>query len=222
MVFTEIRTLLYKELLLEWRQKYALNGMLLYLASTILVCYMSFNLRPNQLNALTWNALFWIIILFTAVNAVAKSFLQERQGRLFYYYTLVSPQAVILSKMIYNLILMLVLAILGYICYAIVLGNPVQDKLYFVLSILLGATGFSVIFTMISGIASKANNSNMLMAVLGFPIIIPIMLMVLHISKNAIDGLDRSVSSDEILILGAINVMVGTVAYILFPYLWRS
>ena len=222
MIFTEIRTLLYKEFLLEWRQKYALNGMLLYLASTILVCYMSFNLRPNQLNALTWNALFWIIILFTAVNAVAKSFLQERQGRLFYYYTLVSPQAVILSKMIYNLILMLALAILGYICYAIVLGNPVQDKLYFVLSILLGASGFSVIFTMISGIASKANNSNMLMAVLGFPIIIPVMLMVLHISKNAIDGLDRSVSTDEILILAAINVMIGTVAYILFPYLWRS
>lgn len=196
--------------------------MLLYLASTILVCYLSFNLKPNQLNALTWNALFWIILLFTAVNAVAKSFLQERHGRLFYYYTLVSPQAVILSKMIYNLVLMLFLALLGYIAYATVLGNPVQDKLYFIISIVLGAVGFSVIFTMISAIASKAQNSNMLMAVLGFPIILPVMLMVLKISKSAIDGLDRSLSSDEILVLSAINIMIATVAYILFPYLWRS
>lgn len=222
MMVAEIRTLLLKEFLLEWRQKYALNGMLLYLASTILVCYLSFNLKPNQLNALTWNALFWIILLFTAVNAVAKSFLQESQGRLFYYYTLASPQAVLLSKMLYNLVLMLVLALIGYACYAVVLGNPVQDKLYFMISIVLGAIGFSVIFTMISGIASKAHNSNMLMAVLGFPVILPVMLMVLKISKYAIDGLDRSLSTDEIVVLSAINIMIATVAYILFPYLWRS
>ncbi len=196
--------------------------MLLYLASTILVCYMSFNLKPNQLNVLTWNALFWIILLFTAVNAVAKSFLQERYGRMFYYYSLVSPQSVILSKTIYNLVLMLILALLGYAVYATVLGNPVQDKLYFLISIVLGAIGFSIIFTMISAIASKAQNSNMLMAVLGFPIIIPVMVMVLKISKSAIDGLDRSLSTDEIFVLLAINIMIATVAYILFPYLWRS
>ncbi len=196
--------------------------MLLYLASTILVCYMSFNLKPNQLNALTWNALFWIILLFTAVNAVAKSFLQERYGRMFYYYSLVSPQSVILSKTIYNLVLMLILALLGYAVYATVLGNPVQDKLYFLISIVLGAIGFSIIFTMISAIASKAQNSNMLMAVLGFPIIIPVMVMVLKISKSAIDGLDRSLSTDEVFVLLAINIMIATVAYILFPYLWRS
>ncbi len=196
--------------------------MLLYLASTILVCYMSFNLKPNQLNVLTWNALFWIILLFTAVNAVAKSFLQERYGRMFYYYSLVSPQSVILSKTIYNLVLMLILALLGYAVYATVLGNPVQDKLYFLISIVLGAIGFSIIFTMISAIASKAQNSNMLMAVLGFPIIIPVMVMVLKISKSAIDGLDRSLSTDEVFVLLAINIMIATVAYILFPYLWRS
>jgi heme exporter protein B len=222
MVLSEIRTLLWKEFLLEWRQKYAINGMLLYLASTILVCYMSFNLKPNQLNVLTWNALFWIILLFTAVNAVAKSFLQERYGRMFYYYSLVSPQSVILSKTIYNLVLMLILALLGYAVYATVLGNPVQDKLYFLISIVLGAIGFSIIFTMISAIASKAQNSNMLMAVLGFPIIIPVMVMVLKISKSAIDGLDRSLSTDEVFVLLAINIMIATVAYILFPYLWRS
>ena len=222
MVLSEIRTPLWKEFLLEWRQKYAINGMLLYLASTILVCYMSFNLKPNQLNVLTWNALFWIILLFTAVNAVAKSFLQERYGRMFYYYSLVSPQSVILSKTIYNLVLMLILALLGYAVYATVLGNPVQDKLYFLISIVLGAIGFSIIFTMISAIASKAQNSNMLMAVLGFPIIIPVMVMVLKISKSAIDGLDRSLSTDEVFVLLAINIMIATVAYILFPYLWRS
>ena len=60
------------------------------------------------------------------------------------------------------------------------------------------------------------------MAILSFPVIIPILLMAIRVSKNAIDGLDWSVSLDKIVTLMAINVIVAVTAYILFPYLWRS
>ncbi len=209
-------------MILEWRQRYALNGILLYVVSAVFICYLSFNLQQGQLNVVTWNALFWIIMLFVAFNAISKSFLQERYGRQIYYYTLTSPQAVILSKMLYNLLLMLLLAMICFVFYAIVLGNPVQNLWLFGGNLLLGAGGFSVTLTMISGIASKASNSSSLMAILGFPVMVPILLMVIRVSKNAIDGLAVSVSYDEVLVLLAVNVMVGTVAYILFPFLWRS
>jgi hypothetical protein len=45
-----------------------------------------------------WNSLYWIIILFSAVNAVAKSFVQEHQGRQLYYYMIASPEAIILIE----------------------------------------------------------------------------------------------------------------------------
>jgi heme exporter protein B len=222
LLLKEIKILVQKEILLEWRQRYALNGMILYIVSTVIICYMSFNLKKAQLNEVTWNALFWIILLFTAVNAIAKSFMQERQGRLLYYYTLVSPQGIILSKIIYNVFLMLALSAIGYTAYAVVLQNPVQDIPLFLTGLALGSIGFSTTLTMVSGIASKANNNTTLMAVLSFPVIIPMLLMLIKVSKNAIDGLDRSVSIDEILTLFAINLIVVTVSYILFPYLWRS
>ena len=79
-----------------------MSGMLLYVVSTVFVCYLSFGLRRNQLTPIVWNTLFWIIILFAAVNAIAKSFSQERYGRQIYYYNLCSPQAIIMSKIIYN------------------------------------------------------------------------------------------------------------------------
>jgi heme exporter protein B len=218
----EIQTLLWKEMLLEWRQRYALNGMLLYVISTVLVCYLSFNLRSDALNPAAWNALFWIILLFTSVNAIAKSFIQERSGRLIYYYTLVSPQGIILSKIVYNSILMLVLSLVGYTVYALVLGNPVEDKGLFLGNMLVGAVGFSSTLTMVSGIASKAGNNSILMAVLSFPVIIPMLVMLIKVSKNAMDGLERSLSMDELITLLAINAIVLTVSYILFPYLWRS
>jgi heme exporter protein B len=176
----------------------------------------------GNLSIPTWNALFWIILLFSSVNAVAKSFVQEQQGRQLYYYMIASPESIILSKILYNSGLTLILALLGYGVFSVVLGNPVQDQGLFLLNLVLGAMGFSASLTMVSGIASKAGNNATLMAILSFPVIIPILLMAIRISKNALDGLDWSVSSDKLLSLLAINVLVSTTSYLLFPYLWRS
>ncbi|WP_186753534.1 heme exporter protein CcmB [Echinicola salinicaeni] len=221
-MWNEIIVLIKKEITLEWRQKYALNGILLYVVSAVFITYLSVGAKQGNLSIPTWNALYWIIILFSSVNAVAKSFVQEHQGRQLYYYMIASPESIILSKIIYNTLLTLVLALLGYTVFSIILGNPVQDQPMFILNLLLGAIGFSACLTMVSGIASKASNNATLMAILSFPIIIPILLMAIRISKNAIDGLDRGISLDKLFTLLAINAIIGATAYILFPYLWRS
>lgn len=218
----ELRALIAKEIRLEWRQRYALNGMLLYVVSTVFVCYLSFRLRANRLEPITWNTLFWIILLFTAVNAIAKSFTQERAGRLLYYYSLASPVGIIVAKLVYNAVLMLGLSLAGFGFYAFVMGNPVGDVPMYLLCIALGALGFSGTLTMVAGIASKAENAPTLMAVLSFPVILPMLLMLLKISKNALDGLDRGESTNELLTLLALNAIVWALSVILFPYLWRS
>ncbi|WP_194776447.1 heme exporter protein CcmB [Pararhodonellum marinum] len=221
-MWKEIAVLVRKEITLEWRQKYALNGILLYVVSAVFLTYLSVGAQQGNLNVGTWNALYWIIILFSAVNAVAKSFVQEHQGRQLYYYMIASPEAIIISKIFYNTLLTLMLALLGYLVFGVILGNPVQDQGLFLLNLFLGSVGFSACLTMVSGIASKAGNNATLMAILSFPIIIPILLMSIRISKNALDGLDWSVSVDKLITLLAINAVIAATAYILFPYLWRS
>jgi heme exporter protein B len=214
----QVQFLVQKEVVLEWRSKYAFNGILLYVVSTIFVCYLSF----KQIDPITWNALFWIIMLFASVNAIAKSFLQENKGRQLYYYSIASAKAVILSKIIYNIFLMLILSVIALGFYMMVFHNPVGDPLYYFLAVLIGSISFASVFTMISGIASKANNSGALMAILSFPVIIPLLMVLIKFSKNAMDGLDRSVSANEIGVLAAINTIVITVSLILFPYLWKE
>lgn len=218
----QVIRLIHKEMLLEWRQKYAINGILLYLASTIFVCYLSFNLKTGVIQPITWNALFWIIVLFTAVNSISKSFIQENEGRLLYYYSIANPEQIIISKTIYYGILMTILTLVGFSLYSVVMGNPIQDLAIFLLTICLGSFGLASALTMISGIASKTPNSSSLVAVLSFPVLIPLLLLLVKCSKNAIDGIDRSLYFDEILILLAINAIIVTISYMLFPYLWRS
>jgi heme exporter protein B len=222
MNFREIRSLILQEIIIEWRLRYALNGILLYLVSIIFICYLSFKSQINTLNPVTWNTLFWIIILFTAVNAVTKSFIQISEGRLLYFYTIASPAAMILSKIAYNSFLLIFISLAGFLFYGFILGNPVQDPALFMLTMLLGSVGFAAVLTMNSGIASKASNSTSLMAILSFPVILPLLLTVIKISKNALEGLDRSASVNQVIFLVSINVIVITMSYILFPYIWRS
>ena len=215
-----------KEILLEWRSKYAFNGVLLYVVSTVFVCYISFNLTPGFKDSkgypIVWNVLFWIIMLFASVNAIAKSFMQESKSRLLYYYSIASPQAIILSKTIYNILLMSLLSILALVVYMVFFTNTIGDPLFYFFTVLLGSISFSTVFTMISAIASKAGNNGTLMAILSFPVIIPIILLLIRLSKNAMDGIERSFSYNNMGVLLAINVIVIATALLLFPFLWRD
>jgi heme exporter protein B len=214
--------LIRKEFTLELRRKAVISGITLYLFSLIFICYLTFSLRQNAIAEATWSALFWLTILFSVVNSVAKSFIGEKRGTFIYYYAIASPQAIIVSKIVYNTILCLLLSLVGYFLFSLLIQNPIQDKGLFILTLFLTSIGFSASLSLISGIASKANNSNILMAVLSFPIVISILLMAIKITKNVLDGLDRSISLDELLNLLAINCILTALGYLLFPYIWRS
>lgn len=217
-----VKILFIKEFRLELRRKSVISGIGLYLLSLIFICYLTFALRQASIAEATWSALFWLVILFCVINSVAKSFIGESRGLSIYYYSIASPQAIIVSKILYNTLLCFVLSFLGYFLFELFIDNPVQDKVTFFLTLCLTSIGFAASLSLISGIASKASNSNILMAVLSFPLMISILLMAIKITKNVLDGLDPSFSHDELFNLVAINCILSGLAYLLFPYIWRS
>jgi len=215
----QIGTLIKKEWLLEMRAKSSLAGILVYIFSSLFISYLSFK---QIVDVATWNALFWLLILFTAVNAIAKSFLSESRGVQLFYYSLLSPQIVIISKIIYNGCMLFMLAVFTWFFYGIFLGNPVQDCVTFMITLFLGCFGMSSVLSMISAIASRAGQQSSFMAILGFPVLLPILLIIIHLSKNAIDGLNFNTNLKYITLLLSMNLMVPALAFILFPYLWRE
>jgi heme exporter protein B len=217
-----IAILLNKELKIELRKKSVIAAIGLYLFSLAFICYLTFKLKQASISEITWSALFWLTILFSLINSVAKSFIGERKGLSIYYYSVVSPHAIIVSKIVYNSVLSFVLSLTGYLLFTVFLTNPVQDNSLFIVTLILTSIGFASSLSLLSGISAKASNSNILMAVLSFPVVIAILLLAIKITKNAVDGLDRASSYDELLNLVAINCIMGALAYVLFPYIWRS
>jgi heme exporter protein B len=217
-MFTNVKQLLIKEFTLEWRNRYALNGIVVYALVTVFTAFIAFKEVAPQ----TWNALFWVILLFAAIVAVSKSFMQESRGRQLYYYSVVSPAEVILSKIIYNVILMIFVSLLCYVTYSWFLGNPVEQKGYFLVALLLGSVSMGVAFTLLSAIASKSNSGALLMPVLSIPIIFPCIMVLIRLSKAALNGLGDFAILPNIYVLGALCVMLVALAVILFPLIWKE
>lgn len=216
-LFSEITFLLRKEVTLELRHKYAISGILLYVTSTVFVIYLSF----IKVDPTVWNTLFWIVSLFASINAVMKSFFQENSARQLFYFQLVNPIAVILSKIIYNICLLFIINVLTFVMMTIMVGNPINNTPQYFLAILLGSIGFSITFTFISAIAAKANNSATMMAILSFPVVLPILVTLIKLSKSAIRNTDTAWARD-VLMLGAIDMILIALCFLLFPFLWRD
>ncbi len=215
----ETINLMQKELQLEWRQKHALGGVLLYLVSTIFICYLAFQ---GIMTPQTWNALFWIIMAFASLNLVLKSFSEETTGRKFYLYTLARPASVIFSKILLNTLVMAVLGTLGYLLFSLFMSNMATNLPAWWLVLLTGAAGFAAVLTMVSAIAGQSRNNFTLMAVLGFPLILPLILLLIRASAAAIDGLSLTTVLPDVLVIVLLILIALTLSYVLFPYLWKE
>ena len=216
---SKIFTLLKKDFLLELRQQHTFFGILLYVASTIFVLYLAM----GQPESTVYNGLFWMIQLFICVNAVAKSFLQESKGRMIYFFSITNPVNFIIAKLIYSAIVMLLMVLVSLILFRILLGNPVMHQFQFIGIACLGGLSLSLVFTLMAAIAAKAQQNAAIMAILGFPLIIPQLLLLIRLSKSAFGEVFREGAILQItLLLTGLDLLVIVLAVVLFPFLWKD
>jgi heme exporter protein B len=176
----------------------------------------------GQPEAEVWNGLFWMMQLFICVNAVAKSFLAESRGRMLYFYSIAGSRDFILSKLLFSLLLMAAMSIVTWLLFRILLGNPVQYGARFFGISLLGGTGLSLVFTFLSAIAARAQQNAALMAIMGFPIIIPQLMLLIRLSHWAFGSMLGTGATQMIFLLVLLDFLVVVLAVILFPFLWKD
>ena len=224
-IFDRMNTLLAllrKEMLLEWRQKHALAGVLLYVLATVFVCYLGFQRIES---AKTWGVLLWVTGVFTAFNAMQKTFASESAGTQLFLYTLAHPRFIILSKAIYNAFFIALLNLVSVLFFLLFFGTEVLqsvDWLQFLLGLLLGSTGLGLALTFVAGIAFKSEGGVGLVAILGFPVIMPLLITIVRHTTAALEGASATQNGLNLMVLLVLNVVSFVLSYVLFPYLWRE
>jgi heme exporter protein B len=213
-----IRDIFIKELSVEFRQRFAVGGILVFAATIVFIIFKSF----NTVNPREWSILVWIIMLFAGLNAVVKSFLQEKKGTYIYYYTLFDPIDVLIAKILYNVVFLCVLFLVIIGMMALFTGFPVRDIPLFAIGSLGGIAGISVVFTFVSIISAAGSGNATLMSILALPLILPVLLILLKVSAVSSGLLVDSAIHEDLWLLLAIDCILLGACILLFPVLWKS
>ncbi|TXC77058.1 hypothetical protein [Luteibaculum oceani] len=219
----DIYRLLRKEIQQELSEQNATLVILLYVLSSVYVTYLCFT---KVLSISTWNALFWVIVLFGAFNATLRVFDKEQGGKDLFLSQLVAPQVIYWAKAVFASLLSIVVAGIGFACFVVFMGLPSETTLasvaWFGLLILLAGLGLGALLALINGIAFKSGNSIGMASILGLPLSMPLVILLIRISTHILAGQPIAVFQKYFLSLLALDLIILVLASLLFPYLWRD
>lgn len=213
-----ILTLIKLEWKLEFRQRASLAGVLLFAIGTVYLFSLAFgNLEPRL-----WNALFWIVLLFGATNGLSNAFRRELSYRYAYYHQLAPPLAIYLSKVVFNSVFLLAIGTIVWGLLALLFNNPVSDYGLFISTLLLACLGLSLILTFLALIAGRVTNGSGLVAILAFPVVIPLLLTVVKLGAVSTRVIAQTSTANDLLVLGGLNLLAIGLAILLVPLLWKE
>jgi heme exporter protein B len=111
---------------------------------------------------------------------------------------------------------------LSLLLFTLLLGNPLTHGLLFFGISCLGGISLSLVFSFLAAIASKAQQPSAIMAILGFPLIIPQILILIKIANIAFADIVQNGLPQLVGLLAGFDLMIVALAYILFPFLWKD
>lgn len=204
---------------LEGQSRQTLSGVFLYVMVIILVTSYLFGAPEGKV----WLGVFWMILLFSAVNVGVLSFVQETGGRRWYYYQLAEPVAVYLAKVAYIFILLLLVSMMTVLLLGMFYGWPFQQPGYLISAILLASLGLAFLFGFLAAIGSQARNSATLSTVISFPLLIGLTMLASKVSEaSLLTSFSGELLNMDYLMFIGLDLMIGGLGVLLFAYIWRD
>jgi heme exporter protein B len=210
-----------KDLRLELRTKYALNTILMFGVTTLAV--VSFALGQAGLPPKLLAALYWIVVFFSAMAALAQVFTREEEaGTALALRLSAEPNAVYLGKLFFNLALLSTLTGIVTPLFFIFTDAPTDNVLSFCFVAVLGILALCAATTLVAAIISKAAVKGALFAVLSFPILLlPLMLLVMA-SDTVLAAEQGGSIQAPVQGLVAYTVVMVTASVLLFRFVWKE
>lgn len=210
-----------KDMRLEFRSRYALNTILMFGVTTLVI--VSFSVGQSNLPTALLAALYWVIMFFSAMAALSQVFVREEEaGTALALKLTADPTAVYLGKLFFNLTLFGLLTVIITPLFFIVTDAPTPGIGPFTLIVLLGVAGLCCATTLVGAIISKSAIKGALFAVLSFPILILPLIMLVKASDRVLMGQGLGSAGAEIQGLFAYAVVMFVLSLLLFKFVWRE
>jgi heme exporter protein B len=172
----EILAVLSKEWKTESRSRSGLFASFLF--AFLAVVTVAFSTFQEKLSAGLASGLLWVILLFSSIVSLSRSFVSEEEAGTSALLKLVSrPHAVFWGKALYNLIQMLITAAVIVLLLLVLANLALRDIWLFALALLGGCASMAGAVTLCGALVAQAANRSALVGVLGLPLLLPLVAM---------------------------------------------
>ena len=211
-----------KDWLSELRTRYAINALAMFILVTISV--ILFSIGQEKISQYLTGGLLWVVIFFSAMSGLSRAFVsEEERGTVLTLQLIAAPATIFNGKLIFNIILVFLMNIaITFLFFILFESFIIQNFLLFTFAFILGNLGIAISSTIIAAIISKAGSKGTLYPVLSFPILLPLILTLLELTKFAMDGNAVGDSLVEIFVLICYDVIMLTASYLLFDFIWKE
>lgn len=218
----EILAIVYKELLSEFRTRYSISTILLFIFTTISMIAISYS--SEKISSETTAGLLWIVLFFTSMIGLSKTFInEEERGTALLLQIIVNSYAIYFGKLIFNIITSLFINFFAITFFFLFLNTQVVKSInLLILTISISSFAIATATTVISAIIAKANSKNALFPVLAFPILLPIIKIGIDLTVASFAGSTIKENLGDIQMMIAYTGLVATVSYLLFDFIWKD
>lgn len=214
--------LFHKDLASELRTRYAINALVMFILVTISV--ILFSIGQEKITEYLAGGLLWVVIFFSAMSGLSRAFVsEEERGTVMTLQLIASPNTIFSGKLLFNMILVFAMNIVISFLYTILFDAfLIKNWALFLLSFLLGNIGIASSSTIIAAIISKAGSKGTLYPVLSFPVMLPLILILLELTKFSMDGMPIADAYVELTVLVCYDVIITTASFLLFDFIWKD
>lgn len=206
----------------ELRTRYAINALSMFILVTISV--IMFSVGSEKITEYLTGGLLWVVIFFSAMSGLSRAFVsEEERGTTLTLQLIASPSTIFSGKLLFNIALVLLMNIAITILFSMLFDSfVIKNFSLFMLAFFFGNFGIAISSTIIAAIISKASSKGTLYPVLSFPILLPLILTLLELTKFSMDGKSIEKSLVEVAVLICYDVIMGTASYLLFDFIWKD
>lgn len=210
-----------KDLRLELRSRYALNMLLMFVLTSLLL--ILFAVGQETISERVQAALLWVVVLFSAAIGLGRVFIgEEERGTVLLLQLNATGSMVFAGKLLFNFLLVVGMNLIAAGAFLVLLGMPVGLPGLFLVTLLLGGIGLSGATTFLAAVIARTSNHGPLLPVLLFPVLIPLLLSVTSATRTAMVGNGWAEARGDLLTLVGFAGVVITAAVLLFDYVWKD
>lgn len=218
---TQVRTLVWKDILSELKTKEMISSILVFALLTMVIFNFAFDPDSDTVKRV-FPGIMWVAFSFAGITGLNRSFLSEKTNDCLTGLTLCTLDrgVIYLAKTTANFIFMLVMEVISVPLLFILFDYKFKGSpLFLGLIIILGTWGFISIGTFLSALAVKTRNSEILLPIILFPLVVPVLIAAVQGTGMILSGGTWLDISSWIKILLAFNAIFTAVPWLLFDYL---